>query len=48
MRLPLISFERKEVVLMSDYEILIVVFTVMAIIVSLLVELIKNSRQPGK
>ena len=35
-------FERKGVVLMRDYEILIVVFTVMAIIVSVLVELIKK------
>ena len=33
---------------MSDYEILIIVFTVIAIIVGLLVELIKNSRQPRK
>lgn len=41
-RLPLFSFVRKEVVLMSDYEILIVVFTVMLLIVILLVEYIKK------
>lgn len=41
-RLPLFSFVRKEVVLMSDYEILIVVFTVIALIVKLLVEYIKK------
>ena len=41
-RLPLTSFGRKEVVPMRDYEILIVVFTVIAIIVSILVEYIKK------
>ena len=41
-RLPLFSFARKEVVLMSDYEILIVVFTVIALIVKLLIEYIKK------
>ena len=33
---------------MSDYEILIVVFTVIAIIVGLLVEYIKNNRPSPK
>ena len=33
---------------MRDYEILIVVFTVIAIIVSILVEYIKNDRPPTK
>ena len=47
-RLPLFSFVRKEVVQMRDYEILIVVFTVIAIIVSILVEYIKNDRPPTK
>ena len=41
-RLPPFPPRREEVVLMSDYEILIVVFTVIAIIVGLLVEYIKK------
>lgn len=41
-RLPQFSFVRKEVVQMRDYEILIVVFTVIAIIVSILIEYIKK------
>ena len=32
---------------MRDYEILIVVFTVIAIIVSILIEYIKNDRKPA-
>ena len=41
-RLPLFSFVRKEVVLMSDYEILIVVLTIIAIVVTLIIEYIKK------
>ena len=41
-RLPPFPLWRKEVVLMSDYEILIVVFTVIALIVKLLIEYIKK------
>ena len=37
-----IPLRREEVVPMRDYEILIVVFTVMAIIVSLIIEYIKK------
>ena len=33
---------------MRDYEIFIVVFTVIAIIVSILIEYIKNDRPPAK
>ena len=37
-----IALRREEVVLMSDYEILIVVLTIIAIIVKLLIEYIKK------
>ena len=37
-----ISLRRKGVVPMSDYEILIVVFTVLAIVVGILIEYIKK------
>ena len=37
-----VTFERREVVLMSDYEILIVVLTMMAIVIGLLIEYVKK------
>ena len=36
------SSERKEVVLMSDYEILIVILTIIAIIKTILIEYVKK------
>ena len=36
------SSERKEVVLMSDYEILIVILTIIAIITTILIEYVKK------
>ena len=36
------SSERKEVVLMSDYEILIVIITIIAIITTILIEYVKK------
>lgn len=37
-----LSSERKEVVLMSDYEILIVILTIIAIITTILIEYVKK------
>jgi hypothetical protein len=38
----LLPFGDKEVVLMSDYELLMIVFTVMGILVAVLIEYIKK------